>query len=139
MDIPKEVHEEINNQRIEGIDNITDPKLKSDLLAYLYFNGNRKYKELYYYLSKSFLHRFKDIKNADEYAEMMWDTAERGDRKYIKVFNPIYLSEKEVKIKILFEANAEGVEYTFERTEFFIFNGKCWQYEKMEGHKTVED
>ena len=31
-DIPKEVMDLINNQRIEGIDNIADQKFKNDLL-----------------------------------------------------------------------------------------------------------
>ena len=139
-DIPKEVMDLIDNQQIEGIDIISDQKLKSDLLAYLYFNGNRKYEELYYYLSRSFLTGyFQNIKNAVEYAKEMRDSAERGDYKYIKVFKPIYLNEREVKLKIMFKTNSEGVDYTFERIGFFIFNGTCWQYDRMEGHKTVQD
>ena len=134
-DIPKEVMDLINNQRIEGIDNIADQKFKNDLLAYLYFNGNRKYKKLYYYLSKSFLSRhFKNIKNADEYAEEMRDSAERGDREYIEVFKPIYLNKREVKLKIMFKANSEGVDYTYERIEFFIPVPLHWSRRLIRGY-----
>ena len=33
----------------------------------------------------------------------MLDTAERGDRKYLKVFDPEFLNENELKIRIIFE------------------------------------
>ena len=115
-----------------GVELITDEQFKRELLEYLAFVEKLDYINIYSYLSKDFLKKFKNhfptINNAEEYKNFMENKSERGTPKYLEITKWRESKKDEYEVELIFETNAEGEMVKIEALYYFVNENGKWKF-----------